>query len=377
MSEVRFETRIEPLAEEWEELADRTGACPFARPGWFAAWWRAFGAGRLAILTLRRADRLAGLLPLHRPAWRAPAFKTEPLPLSARPGTLRATANWHLPRYEPLAEDEAVLAELARALLADRGPLVSLAMLDPAQPALAECRRAAQAAGYRVLPQRLPPSPYVDIDGDWTRYQRGLGGKLVADLRRRRRRLGESGSISVEVADGSERLDQLLAEGLALEPSGWKAARGSAIASRSETSRFYREVAGWAAERGWLRLAFLRLDRRPLAFQFGIEDNGMYSFLKGGYDPAYQRFAPGRLLAHAMIERAFSAGLQRFDFCGGDEPWKLDWTNTCRERIVLHAFAPTAAGRLEWAAVAHGRPFRAGVRARLRTLAPQIKRLRA
>ena len=34
---------------------------------------------------------------------------------------------------------------------------------------------------------------------------------------------------------------------------------------------FYRRVAAWAAERDWLRLAFLRLDGRPLAFDLALE----------------------------------------------------------------------------------------------------------
>jgi len=35
---------ISPLAAEWDDLADRTSAPPFLRPGWFAAWEEAFGA---------------------------------------------------------------------------------------------------------------------------------------------------------------------------------------------------------------------------------------------------------------------------------------------------------------------------------------------
>jgi hypothetical protein len=35
---------IAPIAAEWDALAERTAAPPFARPGWFAAWGRAFGA---------------------------------------------------------------------------------------------------------------------------------------------------------------------------------------------------------------------------------------------------------------------------------------------------------------------------------------------
>src|SRR5438105_12628854 len=40
---------IEPLAREWDDLADRVSAPPFLRSGWTAAWWLAFGRGHLEV----------------------------------------------------------------------------------------------------------------------------------------------------------------------------------------------------------------------------------------------------------------------------------------------------------------------------------------
>src|SRR5215218_6273500 len=77
-----------PLAAEWEELVDRTGAGPFSRPGWFEAFWEAFGHGRLEIAVLRRHGELAAVLPLVR-----------------RHGTRRSLTNWHTPEFEIPALD--------------------------------------------------------------------------------------------------------------------------------------------------------------------------------------------------------------------------------------------------------------------------------
>ena len=361
---VAVETDIEPLAREWDELADRTGAGASVRPGWVAAWWRAFGTGRLHVVTVRRDGRLAALVPLHRPALRARAFTTEPLPLTARPGTLRATANWYTPRFGFLADDAGAASELAAGVLRERPPLVSLAFLDTDDPAALAWREHAVAAGYRLHEVGLPPSPYVEVVGRWSCFEASLSPRLRRDLRRRERRLAEHGVVELTVGGDPHEVDELLDEGLQVEPSGWKAARGSAVVSRPETRRFYGDVARWAATRGILRLAFLRVAGRPVAFQYGLEEGGTYSFLKGGYDPDYERYAPGKLLVHRMLERAFTTGLRRFDFQGGDEPWKLEWTRTCRERYVVHASSPDLRGTLEHLAVAYGRPARAAVRAR-------------
>ena len=56
---------IDPrLAEEWDSLADRVGAPPWARPGWVEAWWNAFGSGESS-LTTSSGGGIAGVLPSH------------------------------------------------------------------------------------------------------------------------------------------------------------------------------------------------------------------------------------------------------------------------------------------------------------------------
>lgn len=332
----RFEVHreIAPLAAEWELLADHARAHPFLRPGWLGPWWRAFGAGRLEILALRRAGRLVAVMPLRR-----------------RRGALVSLSNYHTPEYGVLGEDASAAERLARAVLSRRARRVSCAFCDPASAAV--LAGASARTHRRVLRSVVERSPYVTTSGDWAAYLRGRDARLRRDLRRRRRRLEERGEVRLEVADGRERLGALLEEGFAVEPSGWKAERHSAIASSEETRRFYAEVAAWAAARGILRLSFLRLDGRALAFQYGLEDGGAYYFVKGGYDPAERQAAPGKLLLAGLLERAFNEGLASFEFLGVDEAWKLEWTSDVRERLVVHAIRPTT-GALEWAAIAGG-----------------------
>jgi len=331
---------LEPLADEWEELAERAGAGPFVRPGWITAWAEAFGADGIGALTVRRAGRLATLLPLRHDD-----------------GIVSSPTNDHTPEFGLLAEDASARSELVDSLLALESDRISLEFLDGAGADFALCRDRAESEGYRVLVRAIAYPPYLAIDGDWERFERTLAGSFLRDVRRRRRHLEQEGTVTVEVSNGSDRLDELLAEGFAVEASGWKAESKTAIASRLETRRFYTAMAQWSAERGWLRLAFLRLDRRPIAFQLGLEHGGAYYFLKGGYDPAYRRYSPGKLLVHAMLARAFADGLARYELLGDLEPWKLEWTRTVRIRARLTAFDRSPRGLLDWATAAYARPL--------------------
>jgi CelD/BcsL family acetyltransferase involved in cellulose biosynthesis len=169
------------------------------------------------------------------------------------------------------------------------------------------------------------------------------------------RRLQELGEITLDVCDGSERLEDLLTEGFRIEASGWKGSSRSAIASHAQTETFYRSVARWAEARGWLRLAFLRLDGIPLAFHYCLEQAGTHYFIKGGHDSGYSKFSPGKVLTHSMLSRAFSLGLSSYEFLGADDPWKLRWTSSSRNRLIFHAFRPAPDGLAEWIVFNYGR----------------------
>jgi CelD/BcsL family acetyltransferase involved in cellulose biosynthesis len=330
-----------PLVAEWDELASRAAASPFMRPGWIEPWWRAFGSGSLEIVILRRHGRLAGVLPLAR-----------------HRGALVSTANWDSPEFAPVTDGDDALAELVQAALARTSVRLDLSLLDEASPSTEACARIARSAGHDVLIRPILRSPYLEIGGEWSAYEAALPSRRTAKYRRFRRRLDEQGDVMFELSDGSVGLAQHLREGFEVEAMGFEGRqqRGSAIVARPETARFYREVAEWAAARGWLRLWLLRVDARPIAFAYGLEHDGVYYDLKLGFDPSFSRFGPGVLLMRARLEYAFDASLKRFEFLGAAEPHKLDWTDSVRDRLRLQAFARTLRGQASRAAWERARP---------------------
>lgn len=328
------------LIREWEELASRTSASPYLRPGWVDAWWRAFGKGKLEIRTLRRRGRLVALLPTA--TWH---------------GLRGSTSNYHSPRAGLLAEDIPAAVELALALYADRPRRVSLTCLDPVGMSLDACHWSAEMAGYKAATRPYQRSPYLDITMGWSAYEGRLSKSLLADLRRARSRLARQGQISVEMLSSRDCTDESLQEAFAVEAAGWKAARRTAILSNPDTHGFYTDVAHWAAAEGMLRLFLLRIDRHPIAMYYALEDRETCYLLKGGYDSAYRRYSPGKLLLHTVVSHCFAAGLSRIEFHGDAEAYKFQWANGVHEHKRFEAFLPTPAGRLRWASFAYLRPL--------------------
>jgi len=326
-STLEWRDGLEPVADEWDELAERVGAGPFQRPGWFAAWTRGFaGDASLAVLTARRGGRLVGAVPVL-----------------GRRGRVSSPTNWHTPSFDAVAEDDAVADDLARAVVARASTRLDLSFLDLDAPFAARARAAVEGAGRRTICRPVLRSPYVDLEGDFESYEGGLDTKFKREL-------------TIEFTDGRSELERQLAEGFAVEGSGWKVDRGTAIASRPETEAFYTDVARWAAERGWLDLGFLRLDGRAIAFAYLIVLVGVVHVVKVGFDPEQRKFAPGSLLTRAAIERAYERGMSRYDFLGAEDRYKLDWTDQVRERVRLQAFGSGPAGVGGYLAWRYGRP---------------------
>lgn len=340
---------VEDVAREWEDLADRAGASPFLRPGWLRSWWAAFGEGDLRILAARRDGRLVGVLPVVN-----------------RHGAVVSPTNWHSHEYGFLATDEDAVAALNGVLLAGRPHHVRLDFVHAGTPQLAAHQAGAAALGYRTRTGELVRSPYVPLEGGWDGYERRLGAKKLRDLRRRARRLAETGRVAFEVSDGTRDLDARLDEGFRVEAAGWKGAGGTAIAAHPATRLFYADLAGWAAARGWLRLAFLRLSGRAIAFDLALEQAGVHYLLKTGYDATFRVYAPGAVLRREMLARAFSEHLTRYEFLGDTAPWKREWTRHEHQLLRLRSYAPSLRGRLQWSAHVHVAPACRHARGRAR-----------
>ncbi len=332
----RLPEGFERLAGDWDALANRSRASPFVRPDWIAAWWKAFGAGRLELLTHRGRGELEAVLPVN-----------------FRHALALSPCNWHSPEFGMVCADERAAGALFEALFSRRPQLVSLRLLNASDSIVKTVAAAAEAAHYHPTVRAQVQSPIALLEGDWDSYERGLSRNLRQDLRRCHRRLAEIGPVSLEASDSADELEAAFA----LEALGWKGKGGTAMASTPQTRSFYQAIARWAETRGWLRILYLRAGPRRVAFHLAFEHDEMYVPLKGGFDPAVSDCSPGKLMLQATFERAFEVGLRRYEFLGGGEEYKLRWATGTTDRLHFRAFAPTVRGASLRVADARGRPL--------------------
>lgn len=162
-------------------------------------------------------------------------------------------------------------------------------LLDALKSALSEGSGAWAQVERR---RRAKLETQLDAKAYWAR---SMSDHHRHDLARLRRRLAEQGRLEFRVAYDPAAVAAGVEEFLALEASGWKAARHSALASDPGTAQFTRVMARGLAPRGLIAVHSLCLDDRPIASSLVLYSGSGAFTWRTSYDERYRRFSPGIL----------------------------------------------------------------------------------
>jgi CelD/BcsL family acetyltransferase involved in cellulose biosynthesis len=330
------------LGPVWNRLVEEAGIDhPFLRHEWIYTWWECFGAGRqLRVLLLSRGSDPIAIAPLMLGRERFYGLYVRCLQLIGNEYTERCDVI--------IARDPARAYPLLwHALAAERHTWdVLLFRQIPAEsPTIATLSTLAANDGFATGVWHAAASPFVRLQGRWEDYCAGLARKHRANLRNRRRRLEALGPVYMEVVRDGEEVATALEDGFRIEALAWKGRAGTAIECKHAVRLFYTRLAVRSARRGFLRLQFLTVGGRRVAFAYALQIHKTLYLLKPGYDPSYAPYSPSSLLCALALRDAFASGLEIYDLLGTDAPWKRDWTGEARAHDWLFVFGRSRRGR--------------------------------
>jgi CelD/BcsL family acetyltransferase involved in cellulose biosynthesis len=116
-------------------------------------------------------------------------------------------------------------------------------------------------------------------------------------LRRQRRRLERYGIVGVRSARSAGEIRNATEAFLALEESGWKGGRRTALLCDSSRAAFARTMTRRLAREGKCRIDALTVDERPVAMGIILRSRDRGFFWKSAYDEAFAAQSPGVQLA--------------------------------------------------------------------------------
>jgi CelD/BcsL family acetyltransferase involved in cellulose biosynthesis len=120
-----------------------------------------------------------------------------------------------------------------------------------------------------------------------------LGSKKLKELRRQRHRLAEHGEVHFDVARSEAEVAPALEAFLALEASGWKGARGTALKQNDGDAGFIRRAVPALAASGQCEIVSLRCGDAPVAAAIVLRHQSRAFYFKIGVDERFARYSPG------------------------------------------------------------------------------------
>ncbi|MEN3333265.1 MAG: hypothetical protein V7641_2630 [Blastocatellia bacterium] len=164
------------------------------------------------------------------------------------------------------------------------------------------------------------------------------------DLRRKERRLAETGKLEYAAMDAASDPRAWIAEYTEVEKISWKGKQGVALLSTPGEREFFETIALEAFARGRLMMLTLRSEGRAIACKCNfIAGRGAYAF-KIAYDDEYAPSSPGILLEIENIRRLHaSAALDWMDSCA--DPSNAMINRLWLDRLPVQSIAVSAARR--------------------------------
>lgn len=318
---------LDALGPAWTRLHVESGASPFQSFEWQRTWWKYLGeqvpARRLHIVVLRAGGELVAIAPFMIESVRiAPLIKVRRLVFV---GTGLSD------QLEPIVRPgfEAAACELVAAHLAAGArafDLLSLADIPEGSRLREPLLAALQRHGFEGKAFVAEQCPRTVLKSTWRETLDGWDGWRRRKLGWRIRQMQKSFKVEVELLLGGDGLAADVDEFIDMHQQRWTSAGKKGVYADPMVAAFQREIAQVFARRGWLLLAFLRVDGARMVSYFGFQQGDqVFVYLTGMRDLGEARkFAPGIVLHALCMESLLPQRLRRYEFLRGVEDYKYE-----------------------------------------------------
>jgi CelD/BcsL family acetyltransferase involved in cellulose biosynthesis len=332
------EDRFDAIKEEWDHLAERTGARIFQTFEWSRLWWKYFGRqGELNILAFRHKGKLVGVAPLYLEtksllgiySHRHLKFIGSCVPEG---GTRGAFSNYSPSDYLDFIVDDAFSDKVAESLVAylkhndqyiDQISFKELPedgfMMKKVVPDLKNGNGIVVTEKSEVCPNTALPDSMKQYLSDRKRSTR-------YNLRSARRAVTEKQLFRIADVQSLDEFDRAFDKLVKLHQERWNSMGYPGAFADARFERFIREVSKEFLKRNRVRMKVALDDNDNY-----VALNLAYSYNSRVYD-SHKAFdisselaqhSPGTALIYFLIEDAIEEGNEVFDMMRGGERYKM------------------------------------------------------
>ncbi|MCW5965855.1 MAG: GNAT family N-acetyltransferase [Bryobacterales bacterium] len=336
------------LATEWENLIRGSMAEVFSHPAWYNAYRVAEGIREIGIVCARQNGELVGLLPLARCRndYRGLFF-----PVVAP----FARGDFQPPIIRPDLVAELLPQLLDKAIQHFKHPGTIwwpfIPNDDPSLPVLRDyfLRRGMPTFEETEVAPRLRVNglSFAELEKTWSSNHR-------IDVRRRRKRLAETGAVSLWTPSTLEEAEALLSEFFEVHDEKWLSQGYPGKFQSPRARRLFTECLRRMWGRG-MYFTTVRCGDVHVSYHFGFLSGGWIQWYRPAYRSEYFGFSPGKIHVALLLEEACRNGWNGLDFLLGEEPYKQLWSNETGRAVSIWAGSSSRAPSFWW--FSKGKPY--------------------
>jgi CelD/BcsL family acetyltransferase involved in cellulose biosynthesis len=311
---------MQAISAQWNALLDECAShVPFLRYEYQRAWWQTLGGGEwkqadMTVVAAYQDGRLVGIAPLFA------ARNRQDEPALLLLGSIEVSDYLDvIARPDDLPVFFAKLLPYLASLEQPRWQVLDWYNLLESSPSLPALAQAAGQLGWSYTQERLQHSPYIALPGDWETYLSSIDKKQRHEIRRKMRRLEESGlTTRWYLVEDEASLDSEIGAFMDLMAQDADKAAFLTPAMR----QLFATVTSCAFQEKCLNLAFLEIDGKKAAGYLNFDYLNRLWIYNSGLNRDFIEYSPGWVLLGYLLRWANEHQIKEFDFMRGDEEYK-------------------------------------------------------
>lgn len=181
---------------------------------------------------------------------------------------------------------------------------------------------------------------YHNNNEDFKKYAT-FSPSRIKDIERKERQLLKKHTIKFKIWSDETDLDKVIKDYFEVYNNSWK--------DEERYKDFIPDLIKLCAKENMLRLGIIYVDDRATAAQFNIFHDKITLIYKLSYHEDYKHLSTGAILSYKMMQHAFDQDhTQEVDYGSGDDGYKKEWMNYCREKMTITAYNNNSSGKYHY-----------------------------
>ncbi len=333
------------LRSEWNSIFSAGGqANPFLSWDWIYHWGADFDRGSEAIVVVAREGLEVNAVACFRTVRSAFRFHVDKsyadyVGAVCRPGResdLEAIFRDVDSRFSP----KAVFFGPVRAI-------------DPVADVL---NRYFSSSTKRWRRDELTTNPFVCIRAGFDHYYKSRDKRLRQEIRTTENRLRKMGGWQFVIGETEVERNEMFSRLVEFHLGRQERKAGASVLADPAGQRFFRTLLHRDSMSFSAQISALQIGTRTISTAYSLRCGDSLYYWIPSFDSTIRSVSLGKLHIKCLIQYCYENGLNRFDFMGGDEPYKFQWANDSFPLLSYRSFGnPLLAGAFAFVMVSRAR----------------------